>query len=85
MYYSSLKSSFSTEIYLENGEWGTRGPLWGLGAMGSREEGFSLFVVRETHGSLAPVALPARGLNPWLQAKVVFRRLDKNFSPLEWT
>jgi hypothetical protein len=43
-----------TDICLENGEWGTRGPWRGLGAMGSGEEGFSLFVVRETHGSLAP-------------------------------
>jgi hypothetical protein len=25
--------------WLENREWGTRGPLWGLGAMGSREWG----------------------------------------------
>jgi hypothetical protein len=27
------------DICLENGEWGTRGPLWGLGAMGSGEWG----------------------------------------------
>jgi hypothetical protein len=46
-----------TQICLENGEWGTRGPLWGLGAMGSGEEGFSLFVVRKTHGSLAPSSI----------------------------
>lgn len=38
----------SLDICLENGEWG----------VGSGEEGFSLFVVRETHGSLAPFLKP---------------------------
>ncbi len=47
-------------LKMGSGEWGTRGPLWGLGAMGSGEEGKSLFVVRETHGSLAPFSKPFR-------------------------
>jgi hypothetical protein len=39
-----------SDICLENGEWG----------VGSGEEGFSLFVVRETHGSLAPFPITIR-------------------------
>jgi hypothetical protein len=46
--------------------------------------GWSIFVVdRQWHFSIA------RGLNPWLTAKVLWKRtkcsINKGFSPLEWT
>ncbi len=30
--------------WIEKREWGTRGPLWGLGAMGSREWGKDFYL-----------------------------------------
>jgi hypothetical protein len=50
LWYRALTNNLQSDIYLENGEWG----------VGSGEEGFSFFVVRETHGSLAPFPITIR-------------------------